>query len=56
MNFGLVKIQEYLSLNNGFFNETILIQVKEDLKLTDHSKNILHKLFKELKETYINLT
>ncbi len=32
------------------FNETILIQVKEDLKLTDHSKNILHKLFKDLKE------
>lgn len=31
-------------------NETILIQVKEDLKLTDHSKNILHRLFKELKE------
>ena len=32
------------------FNETILIQVKEDLKLTAHSKNILHKLFKDLKE------
>jgi hypothetical protein len=36
-------------------NETLLIQVKEDLKLTDHSKNILHKLFGMLPEGLYSL-
>lgn len=36
-------------------NETLLIQVKEDLKLTDHSKNILRKLFGMLGEGLYSL-
>ena len=36
-------------------NETLLIQIKEDLKLTDHSKNILHKLFSMLGEGLYSL-